>query len=73
MARIHVDALFRLRIEPASEDATAGKHERVYLTGRIKDGELKVSVKRRSRDRLPINDLSYIDSGAGDRMRLDSR
>jgi hypothetical protein len=55
VARIHVDALFRIRIEPASEDATAGKHERVYLTGHIKHGELKVSVKRRSPDRLPIH------------------
>jgi hypothetical protein len=55
VTRIYVDALFRLRIEPAAEDTAAGKHERVYLTAHIKDGELKIAVKWRSRNRLPIH------------------
>ena len=35
--------------------AAAGKFQRVYFAGRIKNGEFKVVVKRRGRDGLPIH------------------
>jgi hypothetical protein len=60
MRRVHVNALYRFRIEPTAEEAAAaGKFQRVYFAGRIKNGEFKVVVKRRGRDGLPIhNELS---------------
>jgi len=56
MRRVHVNALYRFRIEPTAEEAAAaGKFQRVYFAGRIKNGEFKVVVKRRGRDGLPIH------------------
>ena len=55
VCRTHVDPLFRFRVDPATEDVAAWKHQRVRLTGRVKDGKLKVAVERRGGDRLPLH------------------
>ena len=52
---MHVDAFLGLRVNPATEDAAAWKHERVNLAGCIEDGQFEVAVEGRTRCRLPFH------------------
>ena len=52
MGRPHRDLLLRLRIDPAVQDAPAGKNERMRAL-LVDHGQLEVPVERGACDRLP--------------------
>jgi hypothetical protein len=66
--RLHFDLLFRLCLSPASQYSAAREHKGMRRLVAADDGEFKVAVEWRSRDRLPHGTSTTADWAA---PRLD--
>jgi hypothetical protein len=56
MRGAHVDLLFGFCADPAADNATTRERESVRSVP-IKDGQLKLTIERRGRDRLPLHEI----------------
>lgn len=59
MSRAHVNLLFGFCANPAAGNTPAGERKSVRPIP-LKDGQLKLAIERRGRDRLPLHIIKLV-------------